>query len=837
MPTPNFYPGQPGAEYIEKLNELALAGDITVGVAAAAASAAVSAAAAATAAEQSGLAITQAGLSSTQAANAAAAAGLASAAANNALASANYKGAWSTLSGALNIPASVQHAGQIWLLTTSLANVATATPGVSASWLQLSSDIGEVIKANVMLTIDPTQPEVAGQRYQNPNNAFGYLAEKRIARGIIVTLQCVAGVHTYSSEWVNFQHPDSEAIELVGAAPDVKNVLAQTLTPGTNVTGSAGDYRVTIQLDNVSGVAIGDVVALHRFTATSEFCGLAMGAWQVHAVDTVNSKITVRNTAKRSTFLPAGQTIDLTGGKCTVFKTVVRPAGGAPGAAINLCTAAYVRDIAVLCRIAGTNTDGTAGMATTGAALHLASYGLEQRYTNERVHLENVVGVYAPWSGIEIGRGRYVEIGGNDNSVFMMCGNVGRGMNIFQGGTVVWMERGRLGAGGPHCVFNGNGGHGVVVEERSSSLLYGIPTSAGRLHVACGNTGQGVLVSNSSLANLGALRAEGNLSNGAGVSASSVLYINDAAVLWNNSDGINAQLGSYVNFSGSGLARTKYNTYAGMFCANNSLIHAGCVAAGNTAAYVCERNGTIRGGKVVTPGVGGMVASTLYPANTDRPSVPGWSVCDQQFEFQDYWYGATQTSANTTLAAGGRYWVDTAGLVLALPPAPMHGQTVDVFSPSAITTIARNGKNINGAAADFVLQRTVSGSQLPAVPEARLVKFTFDSAGNNWTVSYYDYSTWASDAPYLPYHLEIGAGTKCLWPNNKYMTIAAGTYKLPATPNDGDQITVTTGSVTTSVLDRNGKTINGATTSNYTLSTAWKTYTIRYSSNAGWIVN
>ncbi len=48
---------------------------------------------------------------------------------------ANFKGAWSSLSGALNPPASVTHNGQIWSLLYALANVGASEPGVSADWV------------------------------------------------------------------------------------------------------------------------------------------------------------------------------------------------------------------------------------------------------------------------------------------------------------------------------------------------------------------------------------------------------------------------------------------------------------------------------------------------------------------------------------------------------------------------------------------------------------------------------------------------------------------------------------------------------------------------------
>lgn len=49
--------------------------------------------------------------------------------------SANFKGEWSTLTGALAIPASVSHSGKVWILTASVANVAAEAPGVSTKWV------------------------------------------------------------------------------------------------------------------------------------------------------------------------------------------------------------------------------------------------------------------------------------------------------------------------------------------------------------------------------------------------------------------------------------------------------------------------------------------------------------------------------------------------------------------------------------------------------------------------------------------------------------------------------------------------------------------------------
>jgi len=69
-------------------------------------------------------------------------AGDAAAARDIAMAAVAYKGAWSSLSGALAIPASAYHSGKIYMLTESVANVALETPGVSSKWLNVTPASG-----------------------------------------------------------------------------------------------------------------------------------------------------------------------------------------------------------------------------------------------------------------------------------------------------------------------------------------------------------------------------------------------------------------------------------------------------------------------------------------------------------------------------------------------------------------------------------------------------------------------------------------------------------------------------------------------------------------------
>lgn len=54
--------------------------------------------------------------------------------ASTATAAANFKGDWSSLTGALNVPASVRHSNAYWMLNTNLADVTASEPGVTSDW-------------------------------------------------------------------------------------------------------------------------------------------------------------------------------------------------------------------------------------------------------------------------------------------------------------------------------------------------------------------------------------------------------------------------------------------------------------------------------------------------------------------------------------------------------------------------------------------------------------------------------------------------------------------------------------------------------------------------------
>jgi hypothetical protein len=86
------------------------------------------------------------------AASAAADATSAASAALAATGAANFKGEWSTLTGALAIPASVSYSNKIWILTASVSNVAAEVPGVSTKWLSLNNFVDIAVSGVLSLS-------------------------------------------------------------------------------------------------------------------------------------------------------------------------------------------------------------------------------------------------------------------------------------------------------------------------------------------------------------------------------------------------------------------------------------------------------------------------------------------------------------------------------------------------------------------------------------------------------------------------------------------------------------------------------------------------------------
>lgn len=84
--------------------------------------------------------------------------------------SSNFKGDWSALTGPLNRPASVAHAGRTWLLLQDLANVTSATPADGSSYWRAYD-----LFLPLVAVAGTAQTAVAGYHYSINNAAASTL--------------------------------------------------------------------------------------------------------------------------------------------------------------------------------------------------------------------------------------------------------------------------------------------------------------------------------------------------------------------------------------------------------------------------------------------------------------------------------------------------------------------------------------------------------------------------------------------------------------------------------------------------------------------------------------
>lgn len=192
---------------------------------------------------------------------------------------ANYKGAWSALSGALEMPATVSHSGAIYALTADVADVTAHTPGVSGSWQlvrtnssQISHSGGTVEDAIVSLSNRAGSLIVNGNFYVNQAlktgtvtlsaGARGHSAWKAGASGCTYTFATAAGVTTltissgtlvqvvdgldistgvHTLSWSGTAQARINATVAYGASG-----LTATLTRGTNATVEFGTGTVSL---------------------------------------------------------------------------------------------------------------------------------------------------------------------------------------------------------------------------------------------------------------------------------------------------------------------------------------------------------------------------------------------------------------------------------------------------------------------------------------------------------------------------------------------------------------------------------------------------------------
>lgn len=179
--------------------------------------------------------------------SATAAAAIASGIADTAIAASNYKGNWSALTGALNMPASVSHAGTFWALAANLANVTTATPGVSASWVPIvMGSIPQNAKsADYTLTLTDAGKHILHPSADTTARVFTIPANASVAYPIGTVINIInqngAGVLTISMggtdvmRWSPFGTTGSRQLAANGIATLVKLTATEWIVSGTGL--------------------------------------------------------------------------------------------------------------------------------------------------------------------------------------------------------------------------------------------------------------------------------------------------------------------------------------------------------------------------------------------------------------------------------------------------------------------------------------------------------------------------------------------------------------------------------------------------------------------------
>lgn len=356
--------------------------------------------------------------------------------------------------------------------------------------------------------------------YATLNEALAAIESWYIPASSYVDIVLASGSHTSTTATV-FRHPCGERVRIKGTA------FIQTSITSLNgsVSGSPGNYSVTLNVASVAGMAVNDYAVLAARGGTGPW-QIHSGCWKITNVDTVNKRITVTNTARNASF----PTTTLTTGTLNVLRTVlkyngcdgIRTEGSKLGLLVNVAvvgnrtgdfsgiTAAALDGTADPAKMTGTGAIvcgefvGVCGFGANGVIANNGSF----IFANSVASSNNVK--YGFYAAVAAGiQAREAAGNGNDESGVIsdyggsawvagshFCGNGGNGMLVFNGGHIIANEvvcsanvaRGidaRLGVITGElatCSYNGNGG---VLCQNGSQLAFDGST-------ASNNTGPGV---------------------------------------------------------------------------------------------------------------------------------------------------------------------------------------------------------------------------------------------------------------------------------------------------------------------------------------------------------
>ncbi|MCV6636999.1 hypothetical protein [Candidatus Albibeggiatoa sp. nov. NOAA] len=164
--------------------------------------------------------------------------------------------------------------------------------------------------------------------YPDLATAVKAISDLVVAPSAHITLDLAAGEHVLDQSLTiqNLQN-----ITIQGAEP-----LEKTIVSFISATGSAGDWDVTLQLNDASDVEVGNYLLIHGVGGTG-IPEVHLGGWEVIAIS--NNNVTVKHYCPESSF-PANT---LTMGQVKVLKTIL--VGNT--ITINSCTGLEIEHIAL----------------------------------------------------------------------------------------------------------------------------------------------------------------------------------------------------------------------------------------------------------------------------------------------------------------------------------------------------------------------------------------------------------------------------------------------------------------------------------------------------------
>lgn len=449
----------------------------------------------------------------------------------------------------------------------------------------------------------PAGAFVATATTANSAAILGLLQRIQIDGTLVITL--ASGVHTFTSPVVVSSNVVN-GLQIVGSTPVNISIGGQV-----SVGGTAGAYLVELNVSSVSGVAVGDFLHTYNVTGTG-VPEVHRGVWEITNVDTPNSRITVKNTARTVTF----PTNTIATSTSLVLKTVLR-FNNCDGIVVKDSCIDFLNNVAIVgnsdsywssSNVTGTEKGthglliGAESVALNGKSDHVNQYGVSQAH----VSCGRNVGV----NGFDQ-QGIVVELGGTFWGDFVSsCNNKRRG---FYASTAAGIRA-------KHISANGNFLDGCIADIGGN--MYSSSVSCA---VANGQRGVSATSSGSIVFDTGIMSYNGT--HGGAASNVGYLQATGAKYEFNGQDGAYAEYNSEVYAANStingngrngiyplGLSTIRANTCDvtnntsyGIRCDDKSLvIYTGSTISGNTAGSFSLRNNSLvigtnsYGGEVIT---------------------------------------------------------------------------------------------------------------------------------------------------------------------------------------------------------------------------------------------